>query len=666
MYKQEVDTLDGTWLLKKMIPFVGEKKIIKGIILTFTDITDIKRTQLELRAKHKLLTNYASQVPGILYQLEQFPNGSITMPFVNERIKDIFGCSPEDVKDSYKPVSDRIHPDDLKILKRVRKKSAEDMSPIKIEFRINNKNNNESWIRCNSIPEKTSYGSIIWSGFMEDITERKKSEYALKESEERLKAFLENGLVIAWLKDEDGRHVFHSSNYERRYGRKSKGWIGKTEFEIWPRDIAEEMVKNDRKVVETGNSIEAIEKTIDSEGSDIYWNTTKFSYTDSMGRTFIGGLGVDITEQLKSEIEIADQKRIYEIIIEESLAGYWDWNLTDDTEYLSPAFKEMFGYTDDELENSPETWKKLIFPEDLPGVEKNYKEHIQSGGKIPYYNEIRYRHKNGSTVWVICAGRVVSWNDDGDAVRLVGCHINVTELKKFEIEREELIAELKIKSRQAEEDAKIKSNLLDEVNHRVKNNLMRIQSLLQLKTRELKKDSQERDILSDMVLRIDGMLTVHTQLSNSLWMSVDMDILCGRIITGVLEGSPKRGSISVHIEFEPEAGSTVKLRPGQATAIALILNELTMNSIKYAFRDRDSGQIELKLVLEDTARGRSIRLIFRDDGPGWPEDALHKKNYGLGFHLIEDSIRNLPDSSLFIRNNLGAETEIRFRLEEED
>lgn len=119
-------------------------------------------------------------------------------------------------------------------------------------------------------------------------------------------------------------------------------------------------------------------------------------------------------------------------ILESSLAGYWDWHIADNTEYLSPAFKRMFGYADHELPNTSESWQQLIFPEDLSLVQANYQQHVQSRGQIPYHNEVRFRHRDGSTVWVICTGRVIEWAEDGSPLRMVGCHVDITPRKQAE------------------------------------------------------------------------------------------------------------------------------------------------------------------------------------------------------------------------------------------
>lgn len=139
-------------------------------------------------------------------------------------------------------------------------------------------------------------------------------------------------------------------------------------------------------------------------------------------------------EAMRQQAEsISREVKLLDNILDIILAGYWDWDIPGNKEYMSPGFKRMFGYEDHELPNVPESWQKLIFPEDLPGVFDMFEKHIKSRGKIPYYNEVRYRHKNGSTVWVVCSGKVIEWDDDGNPKRMVGCHIDISDRKNSEI-----------------------------------------------------------------------------------------------------------------------------------------------------------------------------------------------------------------------------------------
>jgi PAS domain S-box-containing protein len=142
---------------------------------------------------------------------------------------------------------------------------------------------------------------------------------------------------------------------------------------------------------------------------------------------------VDRLQAKKLRLELTLLENILDII----LAGYWDWDLQHNQEYLSPGLKRMFGYEDHELPNSPESWQRLIFAEDLPGVFDCFDRHVQSHGEIPFYNEVRYRHKDGSTIWVICSGKVIEWDAENQPLRMIGCHIDITQRKQAEKELRE-------------------------------------------------------------------------------------------------------------------------------------------------------------------------------------------------------------------------------------
>jgi PAS domain S-box-containing protein len=112
--------------------------------------------------------------------------------------------------------------------------------------------------------------------------------------------------------------------------------------------------------------------------------------------------------------------------------GWWDWHIQEDYEYMSPRFWELLGYNPEEMPNHPSAWKEKIFIEDLEISIKNFNKHCETHGKYPYKQEVRYRHKDGSTIYVICKGRVIEWDDNGNAIRMVGTHTNITKLKEQE------------------------------------------------------------------------------------------------------------------------------------------------------------------------------------------------------------------------------------------
>lgn len=133
---------------------------------------------------------------------------------------------------------------------------------------------------------------------------------------------------------------------------------------------------------------------------------------------------------------------VLETILDGILAGYWDWDVVNNTEYYSPGFKRMFGYQDHELPNHPDTWQQLIFAEDLTKVNASFQQHIASHGQLPFENEVRYHHKDGSIVWVLCSGCVTAWDIDGQPLRMVGCHVDITQRKAAELALQQTKEEL--------------------------------------------------------------------------------------------------------------------------------------------------------------------------------------------------------------------------------
>lgn len=129
-------------------------------------------------------------------------------------------------------------------------------------------------------------------------------------------------------------------------------------------------------------------------------------------------------------------------ILETGLIGYWDWNIPSGEDYMSPSLKMMFGYEEDEIENTREAVDGLIFEEDKHIAREKFNAHVMSRGKIPFECDIRNHHKNGSVVWVLSRGKVIEWDEKGNPVRMVGCNIDITGQKQGEEHQRNIAANL--------------------------------------------------------------------------------------------------------------------------------------------------------------------------------------------------------------------------------
>jgi|GEM_PF-1080461 len=154
----------------------------------------------------------------------------------------------------------------------------------------------------------------------QQLAERKRAEQALRESEERFRSFMNNSPNIAWMKDEEGRYVYMSKTYEKRYGVRLADCYGKTGFDLWPRELAEQFRKGDQSVLSSGQPIQMTEEITGQDGTRTCWWKFKFPVVDPLGRRYVGGIGVDITERKRAEEALQEAKDNLEARVKERTA----------------------------------------------------------------------------------------------------------------------------------------------------------------------------------------------------------------------------------------------------------------------------------------------------------------------------------------------------------
>jgi PAS domain S-box-containing protein len=121
------------------------------------------------------------------------------------------------------------------------------------------------------------------------------------------------------------------------------------------------------------------------------------------------------------ENNLKEENKILEFLLEHSMDGYWDWNISTNYEYLSPKFKNQLGYEDDEMENSPESWMTLCNVDDLEEAKKDIGL-VLGGEKEEFEKELRFTHKNGDEVKILCRGILIKRDEEGNPLRMVGTH----------------------------------------------------------------------------------------------------------------------------------------------------------------------------------------------------------------------------------------------------
>ncbi|WP_334168758.1 bacteriohemerythrin [Methylobacter sp.] len=138
-----------------------------------------KAEQASLDALDRL-QKIASQVPGLVFQFQLFPDGSSRIPYANEAIRTIYRISPEEVRADAGKIFACLHPDDLENFKTSFKVSARDLTPWRQEYRLQFDDASVCWLFGNALPQQQTDGSVLWHGFITDITRQKQDEVDLR------------------------------------------------------------------------------------------------------------------------------------------------------------------------------------------------------------------------------------------------------------------------------------------------------------------------------------------------------------------------------------------------------------------------------------------------------------------------------------------------------
>jgi PAS domain S-box-containing protein len=118
--------------------------------------------------------------------------------------------------------------------------------------------------------------------------------------------------------------------------------------------------------------------------------------------------------------------------------GLWDWNLETNEVWFSPEWKRQIGYDDHEIPNRYEEWEKRLHPNDHAYILTEVDAYLR-GQRSDYHVEFRFRHKDGTYRWIAASGKLIA-ETDARSTRFMGCHVDITERKLAEDERERLLA----------------------------------------------------------------------------------------------------------------------------------------------------------------------------------------------------------------------------------
>ena len=289
----------------------NDRNEIRGIVCLALDITERKQAEALRQEALERLQKIASRVPGLVYQYRLRSDGSACLPFASEAIREIFRVSPEEVHEDASKLFANLHPDDYDGIFASIQKSARELTPWQHEFRVKFDDGTIRSLFGNAVSQREEDGSVLWHGFITDITDRKRTEAALRKNEVMLSCILNSLPLSIFWKNHEGVYLGCNEGFARGANRCPTDVVGKTDFDLpWSREDTEAYRADDREVMALGRAkIHIIERQHRADGTYIWLDTTKIPLLDAEGRVYgVVGIYDDITERKRMEDELHKAK----------------------------------------------------------------------------------------------------------------------------------------------------------------------------------------------------------------------------------------------------------------------------------------------------------------------------------------------------------------------
>ncbi len=510
-----------------------------------------------------------------------------------------------------------------------------------------------------------STGSI--SAFI-DITERKKVENALKiaydsleekvkeRTEELEKAYKslkesEEGLAEAqkmahignWDWDIATDKAYWSEELYRIFGRDPEKLAPSyNEYLSYVHPDDRDYADNAHKEALNGKTFSIDHRIVLANGEErIVHIQSETIFNDENIPIRLKGIVQDITERKRSEEKIQNLANIVEssndAIITKSFEGIiTSWN---------KGAEQIYGYSTKEILGKNVS---ILEPDNLKGEIKQLGEMIRQGEKIRDYETSRLR-KDGTIIDVSITLSPV-FDVSGELMAISAIARDITEHKKAEV----ALANLEVVRQK-------------EIHHRIKNNLQVISSLMDLQAekfsnRECIKNSEVLEAFRESQDRITSIALIHEELHEGEGgEALNFSLYLERLVENLLHTySLGNTAVSLNIDLEENVFFDIDI----AVPLGMIVNELVSNSLKYAFPNRETGEVQIKLFSEELAgKGTRYILIVSDNGVGIPEETDFENPETLGLQLVNILVDQL-DGEIELKRDKGTEFVIGFSVEE--
>ncbi|RKH02618.1 PAS domain S-box protein [Corallococcus carmarthensis] len=288
----------GTWLHVSSSPVRDEAGRVRGGVSVVSDVTDRRWVEESVRLAGEKYRSLYNNTPVMMHSIDQHGRlisvSDCWLSTLGYERAEVLG---RDSVDFLTPESRRYARE--VILPEYFKTGA----CWNVPYQVVKKNGQLLDVLLSAIAERDASGRVSRSlAVLIDVTERKRTEEALLESETRLRAILDNAPTVFFLLDSQEQFLFVNREWERLYHRTRQQVAGRTVFDVFPQEIAEALHQANRSILKSGASVEREERLPHDDGIHIHL-TQKFPLRDATGAVYaLCGIATDITERKQMEV----------------------------------------------------------------------------------------------------------------------------------------------------------------------------------------------------------------------------------------------------------------------------------------------------------------------------------------------------------------------------
>lgn len=703
--KKNGEILWGHLTLSKIL---DEKGNLACYLVMLLNLTERKQAEDLLREREEFIRSIVETSREWIWAIDKDGNHM----FNNPAIENILGYKPDEL--TGKSSIHMIHEEDRKFVEsQLPKWIAGKKGWENLILRWKHKDGSWRWLESNSVPIINADGELTgFRGVDRDITERRLAEETILKERTLLRTLIDNLPNAVFVKDQNYRKIIanpvHLSEVRGHLKYLGKNpdidILNKTDFEVFPKKLAEKFYKDDQKVIKNGQAIiNSIEFGVQPDGKIIWLMVSKVPLRDKNGSiTGMVGITHNFTKQKLDEEAIRSANERLRILhhITETLHQTLDPDVL--FKRITDAVVKSLGFStalvlilDEKGENFHVrslsssksiinginqilgfSLKKLVIPfSDIIEAAKNSSStteiitspHLSGIAHPPLDKSVCDAleklggNKNFILIPLILSGKPIG----GMIVTSASEQIPETDsevLSTFAgtavqaIANADLLAKTNEAKQQIQNNLEEKEILLRELYHRTKNNMQVISAMLRLRARVVN-DPYISDAFQEIENKILSMALVHQKLYESKNLSLlnlkdYFDSLISLIKDSYYELMDR---IIIHSKMED-----VHVLIDTAIPMGLIINELLTNAVKYAFPDKRSGEIKVNLHLTPK---NALIIEISDNGVGLPDNFDFQKDIHLGLQTVFDLVESQLGGKIKLKNRDGLYCRLTFAKE---